>query len=105
MDLRAEIAVPRRARRQKQHWILVANRVMVRNFNKQLVCIAELRLELRAPIASYFITAGVDAGADRGKHLLRIGAEVLLHRAHSLFHDALEGASPSRVEGADGFLL
>src|SRR5438067_4155160 len=101
MDLRSEVAVPRRARRQKQHWILVANRVVVRNFNKQLVRIAELRLKLRAQIASYFVTAGVDAGADGGQDLLRVRTEVLLHRPNALFHDALECPAPSGMERAD----
>ena len=58
-----------------------AAEAVIGNLNEQIVRVTELRLELRAQISPHLVAAGVDARADRRQYLLRIGAEMLLHRA------------------------
>jgi hypothetical protein len=47
------------------------------------------------------ITVFSDTGTERGEHLLRIGAIMLLHAQDDLLHDSIERSLPAAVHGSD----
>lgn len=52
-----------------------------------------------------FVATAADRRAERGEQIDRFGGEFHLHHSDGFCDDALQGASPTRVDGGDGSLL
>src|ERR1039457_292768 len=97
MQARADGRVAGRALRHKEHRILCAHRVGVVDLAEELAGIGKLRLEFGERIFAHGVATGADAGTDGGDQILRPGAELEPHAAHTALDDALDGAAPART--------
>src|SRR5215813_4282807 len=90
-----------RAYVQKKQRILFTNRIGRVQLLKQFPRIVKLRFKLALYFMANFVTALVDAWANRRQHVGRLCAIFSPHHAQPFLDDALECSSPAGMKSTD----
>jgi len=101
----AEWRVSRRALGQKEHRVLLADRVRIVYLVKKFSRIGELGLEGRKNLFSNRVAAGTDAWADGGNEVFGVCVEFEPHLADPGLDNPAHRTAPASVEGCDDALF